>query len=66
MATDTIRVEAQGGGARVVYTADFRFKGVLRPAALLARPVLALAFKRLGDEAEAGLSEALSRLPARA
>lgn len=47
-----------GGGTRVDYTADIRFKGALK----LAEPFLGKAFKKLGDEAEEGLREALARL----
>ncbi len=57
-----MRIEPQGTGTRVSYTADFTFKGVLR----LLQPVLGLAlassFKKLGDEAEHGMREALGRL----
>ncbi len=61
---DTMRIEALGTGSRLVYTVDFRFKGVMRPLALIGRPVLCRAMRKLGDEAEVGLSEALSSLPA--
>lgn len=55
---DTITVRpAKGGGSTVTYDADLRPKGVMR----LADPVLALLFKRLGDNAAAGLREKLSR-----
>jgi hypothetical protein len=61
-AVDTMRIEPQGAGSRVTYTADFTFKGVLR----LLQPVLGLAlakpFKKLGDEAEQGMREALAKL----
>jgi hypothetical protein len=42
----------------VTYTADFAFKDLAR----LVAPLLAPAFKKLGDEAEQGLREALGRL----
>lgn len=46
------------GGTTVTYRAQFRFKGVTR----LAAPLLGPAFRRLGDEAERGLRQALDRL----
>ena len=58
VAHDTMEVVADGAGSRVTYTADFAFKGVAKWLA----PLLAPALKRLGDEAEKGLSGALSRL----
>ncbi|MER7072840.1 SRPBCC family protein [Terrabacter sp. NPDC000476] len=50
----------EGGteGTTVTYRADFEFKGVAR----LVAPLLAPAFKKLGDEAEQGMRQALSRL----
>ena len=48
----------QGAGTTVTYRADFEFKGIARFVA----PLLAPALKKLGDEAERGLREALSRL----
>lgn len=48
----------EGGGTTVTYRAQFMLKGLTR----LAAPLLAPAFKRLGDEAENGLSSALNRL----
>ena len=57
-ATDSIAVSADGEGSRVVYTADFSFKGVAK----LVAPLLAPALKKLGDDAEKGLREALARL----
>ena len=57
-ATDSIAVTADGEGSRVVYTADFSFKGLAR----LVAPLLAPALKKLGDDAEKGLQEALARL----
>ncbi len=63
---DTMRIEALGGGSRVVYTADFEFKGLMRPLAVLGSPCLSRALRKLGNEAEVGLSEALSALPATA
>jgi hypothetical protein len=46
------------GGTQVTYTAEFTFKGVWRLVAPLLRP----AFRRLGDEAEAGMRAALGEL----
>jgi len=57
-ATDTMRIEPNGAGSRVTYTADFTFKGVAK----LIAPLLAPALKKLGDEAEEGLRTALARL----
>ena len=58
IARDTIDIEPAGTGSRVTYTADFEFRGVAKYAA----PLLAPAFKKLGDEAEQGLREALAKL----
>lgn len=63
---DTVRIEALGSGSRVEYTADFRFKGLMRLVTLAGAPVLSHLMRKLGDEAEVGLSEALSSLPATA
>ena len=57
VALDTMTLEPTAGGTRVVYQADFRFKGVWRLVAPFLRP----AFRRLGDEAQAGLKAALDR-----
>jgi hypothetical protein len=48
--------EHADGGTRVTYDANFSFKGIAK----LAAPFLAGAFKKLGDDAEAGLRKALS------
>ena len=58
VAVDTMTFEPVGKGTRVTYTAHFTFKG----AAKLAAPFLCPAFKKLGDEAEAGLQEHLGKL----
>ncbi len=58
IARDTIDIEPAGTGSRVTYTADFEFRGVAKYAA----PLLAPAFKKLGDEAEEGLRDALAKL----
>jgi carbon monoxide dehydrogenase subunit G len=57
-ADDTMEFEATPTGTRVTYTADIRFKGALK----VAEPFLGKAFKKLGDEAEAGMREALAKL----
>lgn len=58
-ADDTMELTpVAAGGTRVAYTADIRFKGLLK----VAEPFLGKAFKKLGDEAEAGLREALAKL----
>lgn len=59
--TMTFREVASGASAtstEVTYTADFTFKGLTR----LYAPFLKPAFKRLGDEAETGMTAALARL----
>ncbi len=53
---DRITFEPGGEGTRIVYDADLALRGPLR----LADPLLALAFKRVGDRALAGLRERLS------
>lgn len=58
VAVDTMTFESVGKGTRVTYTAHFAFKGVAKLAAPFLRP----AFKKLGDQAEAGLQEHLGRL----
>ena len=57
-AVDTMEIAALGSGAQVTYTADFTFKGVAK----LVTPFLGKAFRKLGDEAEDGLREALAAL----
>ncbi len=54
-ATDTMTFDESAHGTSVTYDANFRFKGLAR----LAAPFLGRAFKKLGDEAEAGLRRAL-------
>ena len=58
IAHDTMDITPHGSGSRVTYTADFEFKGIGRFVA----PLLALPLKKLGDDAEKGLREALSKL----
>jgi hypothetical protein len=53
---DTIEVVARGSGAEMTYDARVSLKG----AARLIDPVLGIAFKRLGDNAAAGLRRELS------
>ncbi len=50
--------EGASESTTVTYRADFEFKGVAK----LVAPLLAPAFKKLGDEAEQGLRDALGRL----
>ncbi len=58
ISVDTMTFRPAGAGTEVTYTAEFTFKGVARYVAPLFRPALA----RLGDQAEAGLRQALGRL----
>jgi carbon monoxide dehydrogenase subunit G len=58
IAHDTMDIAALGSGSKVTYTADFEFKGLGKLVAPLLRPAL----KKLGDEAEEGLRDALSKL----
>jgi hypothetical protein len=55
--TDEIRFAATSGGSRVTYEADLKLKTPLAP---LMDPLLALAFRRIGDRAAAGLRRALN------
>jgi hypothetical protein len=62
VAHDRMELSAsEDGGTRVDYTADFTFKGFAR----LVAPFLAPALKRLGDEAEQGMRNALTALRTR-
>lgn len=58
IANDSMEIEPNGFASRVTYTADFEFKGFGRFIA----PLLAPALKKLGDEAQDGLREALAKL----
>jgi hypothetical protein len=58
VARDTMTFRGDGGGTRVSYRAEFRLKGLAR----LAEPLLRRPFRKLGDEAEQGLRDALGRL----
>ncbi|MGE5408013.1 MAG: SRPBCC family protein [Syntrophothermus sp.] len=53
---DTVEVVARGEGSEVTYDAQVTLKGLVR----VADPLLGLAFKRLGDNATAGLRRVLS------
>lgn len=55
---DTISFRAVGDGTEVTYDALLEPKGLIR----LAAPILGRLFKRLGDNAAAGLKRELSRL----
>ncbi|WBQ05619.1 SRPBCC family protein [Kribbella sp. CA-293567] len=58
-ALDTMTFRATGsGGTEVTYRAEFEFKGVTR----LIEPLFKGQFKKLGDEAEVGMREALEKL----
>ncbi len=62
-ATDTMTFTATGsGGTKVVYHAEFEFKGLVARLAPVLSPLLGLAFKKLGDDAEKGMKSALDRL----
>jgi carbon monoxide dehydrogenase subunit G len=52
---DRITFESTAAGTRVTYDADLALRGLLR----IADPLLALAFKRVGDRALAGLRRTL-------
>ena len=58
VANDTMEITPAGEGSRVTYTADFEFKGFGK----LVAPLLKRPLKKLGDEAESGLREALAKL----
>ncbi|MDQ2813898.1 MAG: SRPBCC family protein [Actinomycetota bacterium] len=58
VAVDTMSFRRVDAGTEVTYSAEFTFKGPARFLAPLFRPAL----ERLGQQAQAGMSEALSRL----
>jgi carbon monoxide dehydrogenase subunit G len=58
IANDSMEIAPLGEGSTVTYTADFEFKGLSKLVAPLLKPAL----KKLGDEAETGLREALAKL----
>jgi carbon monoxide dehydrogenase subunit G len=60
VSVDRITVEPRNGATRLTYSADLTPKG----AARLAHPLLALAFRRVGDNALTGLRAALAMPPA--
>lgn len=57
-ATDTLTFHGDDASTTVSYLAEFEFKGVAK----LAGPLMALPLKKLGDDAEANLSNALQAL----
>ena len=60
VALDTMTLrQLEPGRTELTYRAEFTFKGAWR----LVAPLLAPAFRRLGDQAQAGLSHALHALP---
>jgi uncharacterized protein YndB with AHSA1/START domain len=62
-ATDTMTLtETPGGGTRVVYNAKFDFRGLVGKVTPVLSPLLAPAFKKLGDEAEVAMKRALDDL----
>jgi uncharacterized protein YndB with AHSA1/START domain len=58
VAHDTMTFTERGASTEVLYVAEFDFKGVAKYVA----PLLGPAFKKLGDDAEKGMTEALGRL----
>ena len=58
IAVDTLTFRPVASGTEVTYAAEFTFKGLSRIVAPLLKP----AFERLGNQAEAGLRNALNRL----
>lgn len=62
-ATDTMTFTPVGTGTQVHYLANLQFKGLLGKAdPLLSLPLLNYPFKQLGDGAEQGIRDALTRL----
>lgn len=57
-ALDRMTFRATPGGTEVTYRAEFEFKGVTR----LIEPLFRSQFKKLGDEAEQGMRDALLKL----
>lgn len=60
VSTDTITVQAKGGGSEVTYEAVIEPKG----AGKLADPLLKLLFERIGTKTEQQMTEVLNGLPA--
>lgn len=56
---DTVEVAPRGAGSTLIYEARVTLKGLAR----FADPLLGLAFKRLGDNAAAGLRRELGGAP---
>lgn len=60
VALDTMTLRPlEPGRTELTYRAEFTFNGIWK----LVAPLLAPAFRRLGDQAQAGLSRALNALP---
>jgi carbon monoxide dehydrogenase subunit G len=57
--TDDMRFEPAGGGTRITYHAQLRFKGLAR----LAGPFLKRGFEKLADETEGQMRTTLERAP---
>jgi carbon monoxide dehydrogenase subunit G len=57
--TDTITVQAKGGGSEITYDAVIEPKGAGR----LAEPLLKVLFERIGTKTEAQMTEVLDGLP---
>lgn len=55
---DTLKFSGDEQSTTVVYRAEFTFKGMAK----LVEPLMPLALKKLGDEAEKGMHAALDRL----
>jgi carbon monoxide dehydrogenase subunit G len=53
---DRITFERSATGTHIVYDADLKLKGLMR----IADPLLALAFKRVGDRALAGMRKTIA------
>ena len=53
---DTLTFERLGAGSRIAYDAHLRFKGI----AAVANPLLAIAFRRVGDRARDSLRSVLT------
>jgi Polyketide cyclase / dehydrase and lipid transport len=58
VSVDTLTFRSVAAGTEVAYGVEFTFKGAARFVAPLLKPAL----ERLGNEAEAGMRKALSRL----
>jgi Polyketide cyclase / dehydrase and lipid transport len=58
VSVDTMTFRAVAGGTQVAYGVEFTFKGAARFVAPLLKPAL----ERLGNEAQAGIREALEKL----